>query len=180
MPDLITHACAGLLLGFALVRRRPAPGLTLFVAGNLLPDLLTRVPAILAGEIDARLFSLPSLLLYGWEPMHQPIGMALAAAGLSLLLPPQGRGRSFLALYAGMLLHLWMDMFQFHEGAGHMLFFPFWSQPFEIGWFSSEASVLVAGPLALVTAGAWWWRRRGQARGPGRGPPRRDEAGARS
>ncbi|MCK6502458.1 metal-dependent hydrolase [Myxococcota bacterium] len=166
MPDLVTHGCAGLLLGFAVAWRRPAPRLALFVAGNLLPDLLTRVPAILMGEIDAKLRPLPPLLLYGWEPMHQPAGMALAALGLTLLLPPQGRGRAFLLLYAGMLLHLLMDMFQFHEGAGHMLFFPLWTRPFEIGWFSSEASVLVAGPLAGATAAAWWWRRRARATPP--------------
>lgn len=167
MPDLVTHACAGLLLGFALARRRPAPGLALFVAGNLLPDLLTRVPAILMGEVDAKLTPLPPLLLYGWEPMHQPAGMALASLGLALLLPPQGRGRAFLLLYAGMMLHLLMDMFQFHEGAGHMLFFPVWTRPFEIGWFSSEASVLIAGPLSLLTALVWALRRRARTRGSG-------------
>lgn len=160
MPDLVTHGCAAILLGLAMVRRRPAPLLPIFVAGNLLPDVLTRVPAIVMGEIDARLWKLPPLLLYGWEPMHQPVGMALAALGLVQLVHPSIRWRAFALVYSGMLLHLLMDLFQFHEGAGHLLFFPLSDKPYEIGLFGSEASVLVAGPLAALTALCWWWRGR--------------------
>ena len=161
MPDLITHGASGLLLGIAWVRHRPAPLLATFVAGNLMPDLLTRVPAIMAGEIDAKLVTLPRLLIYGWEPMHQPAGMAVAAVALSLLFEPAWRARVFVALYGGMLLHLLMDMFQFHEGAGHMLFFPVTTRSYEIGLVGSEASVFVALPLALAAGLAWWWRRKG-------------------
>ncbi|NOY26130.1 MAG: hypothetical protein GXP62_09690 [Oligoflexia bacterium] len=159
MPDLITHGAVGLLLGLAWVRRRPAPMLPLFVAGNLAPDLLTRVPAILAGEVDAKLVRLPPVLLYGWEPMHQPFGAALAACAIAMLFERGCRGRVFLSLYAGMLLHFLMDIFQFHEGIGIMMLYPFSTTPFEIGLVGSEASVWVALPLALLAGLAWWWLR---------------------
>lgn len=152
MPDLITHGSVALLLGFALVGRRRAPLLPLFVAGTLLPDVLARVPAIVFGELHSKLTPLPMGLLYGWDPMHQPFGMALAASIFSLLLPPTGRARAFLLLLGGMLLHLALDLLQFHEGAGHMLLFPFSERTWEIGVIGSEDSVLVAIPLALLAA----------------------------
>ena len=160
MPDLVTHGASGLLLGMAFAWRRPAPMLPLFVAGNLLPDVLCRVPAILFGELDSHVLLVPRLLIYGWEPLHQPLGMALAALALALLFEPASRGRVWLQAYLGMLLHLLMDLFQFHEGAGNMLFFPLDDRSYEIGLVGSEASVRVALPLALLAGLVWGWRRR--------------------
>lgn len=160
MPDLLTHACSGLILAWGLAGRRPAPRAPLFVAGNMLPDVLCRVPAIVMGEVDSKLLTLPRGLLYGWEPLHQPLGLAFAALALSQLFPPGQRRRTWGLLYLGALLHLFMDALQFHEGAGQLLLFPLSTQPFEIGCVGSEASVLVAGPLLIVAVLMGAWRRR--------------------
>lgn len=160
MPDLITHGCSALLLGFALVGRRRASALPLFVAGTLLPDVLARVPAIIFGEVNSKIQPLPPGLIYGWDPMHQPVGMALVSVILACLMPPEGRLRAFCVLLAGMLLHLGLDLLQFHEGAGHMLLFPFSDRTWEIGLIGSEDSVFVAIPLAALTALVARYRRR--------------------
>lgn len=165
MPDLLTHACSGLLLAWGLAGRRPAPRAPLFVAGNMLPDVLCRVPAIAMGEIDRKIVALPQGLLYGWEPLHQPLGLAFAALAIAQLFPPGERRRTWGLLFLGALMHLFMDALQFHEGAGQLLLFPFSLQPVEIGCMSSEASVLAAGPLLLVVVGLGLWRRR--SRPPG-------------
>lgn len=159
MPDLLTHGAVAVLIELGLARRGPARLAPLFIAGNLLPDLMARVPAIVMGEVDSKLFSVPRLLIYGWEPLHQPGGMLLAALALAMLFRPGMRRAAFLRLYLGMLLHLGMDLFQHHEGAGHLLFFPLWHRAFEIGWFGSEDSVWVALPLAVLAL-AWWLIRR--------------------
>jgi len=160
MPDLITHGSVGLLLGMAVAGRCRAPLLPLFVAGNLLPDVLSRLPGILMGELNNRFPHVPALLLYGWEPFHQPFGAGLASLALALLLPPAQRLRAFALLWSGMLLHLLLDLTQFHEGAGCMLLFPLDTRPFELGWVSSEACVYVALPLALLAVLASLARRR--------------------
>lgn len=172
MPDLITHAAAVLLPAWLIGGRRELRGLPLLVAGTLLPDVLSRVPAILTGELHNRLHPLPAPLLYGFDPLHQPVGMALAALGLGALMPPAGRGRATGLLWAGMMLHLLLDLFQFHEGAGHLLLFPFSERTFEIGLFGSEASVFVAGPLALLCLLVGGLRRRARRRPSPVEPPR--------
>ena len=75
MADLLTHGAAAVLVK-AATRWRMAP---VFVAGTLAPDMLSRAPAIGLGLIHRHIIELPPALMYGWDPMHQPIGMVLLA-----------------------------------------------------------------------------------------------------
>ncbi|MCB9777697.1 MAG: hypothetical protein H6742_03965 [Alphaproteobacteria bacterium] len=163
MPDLLTHGAAGLLVGWGLLGRRAGPWTPVFALGCLLPDALARVPGILTGEIHTKLHPLPDLLLYGFEPLHQPAGMALAAAALAAAFADGQRLRAFVALFGGMSFHLALDLLQHHEGAGHLLLFPLSDQSCELGLVGSEDSVYVAVPLALMALVLGWWRRRSQA-----------------
>ena len=154
MADLVTHAAAG-----ALVKAGTrGPHAAAFIAGNLLPDLLCRLPAMVCTGVNQHVVELPPLLLYGWSPLHMPAGMLLSAWLLSLLFGADVRRGVFWNLLGGMALHLGLDMLQSHLGVGYALLFPVSYQTFELGWIGSEATVPVALPLAAL---AWWlWRRR--------------------
>lgn len=154
MPDLITHGCIGLLW-----KGRPqSQHVASFVAGNLLPDLLARVPSMGLNLLRDRGLPISDVALYIWGPFHMPVGMALSAYMLSFLTPEQGRGAVFRSLLGGMLLHLGTDMLQYHYGVGYLLFYPFWRRSFEFGVIGSEDSVYLA-PLLVVLTGWVWWRR---------------------
>ena len=101
----------------------------------------------------------PSLLIYGWDPLHTPVGMLLSAYAISLLFVAEQRVGIFWNLLGGMLLHMAIDLLQSHLGVGYPLLFPFSTRAFELGVIGSEATVPLALPLALLAAWAW---RRGQ------------------
>lgn len=146
MPDLVTHACvAWLVKTTAGGRSLPA-----FVAGSFAPDLLARVPALVFTAVDAQLWPVPEVLIYGWDPLHLPAGMIPAAWLISRLFPTADRLPVFANLLGGMFLHLGLDLLQGHWGVGLALFFPFSTRTFELGWVGSESSVLVA-PVLLGT-----------------------------
>ncbi|RME22072.1 MAG: hypothetical protein D6798_16680 [Deltaproteobacteria bacterium] len=157
MADLITHGCIALLCKRGQQALRPDAPLHLasFVAGNLLPDLLARLPAELFTLAAARGAFVPPLLLHGWGPFHIPAGMVLTSLMLALLFPPAAQRAVFGNLLSGMLLHLAIDLLQSHAGAGYLLLFPLSTRPFELGWIGSEATVVVAPLLVVVTAFAW-------------------------
>ncbi len=155
MADLITHAAVGLLIKAATGRRHAA----VFVAGSLLPDVLSRLPSMLMSAARD-VVDVPVLLIYGWDPLHMPAGMVVVSWGLSLLFPEPERRGVFVNLLAGMLVHLALDMLQSHLGVGYPLLFPFSTHAFELGLIGSEATVPFALPLAAVAAALWWrqWR----------------------
>jgi hypothetical protein len=152
MADLITHAAVA-VLAQRLVR---SPQVACLVAGSVLPDLLSRLPSMFFAEVDRRVHPLPTLLQFGWEPFHLPVGMLLASMGLALLFPEAHRRQVLAALLGGMALHLGLDLLQDHLGQGYLLGFPFIRGSFELGWIGSEATVPWA-PL-LVAIAAWSWR----------------------
>lgn len=155
MADLITHACTALLWR----AWRPRAHTPSFVAGSLLPDLLSRVPAIGLTRLHDQLgWDIPDALIYGFSPLHLPIGMLLSGYVLSLLFPREQRRGVFVALLKGMALHLAVDLLQYHYGAGYALFYPLSLWSGELGWMGSEDTVYLAPPLVLGTA--WVWRRR--------------------
>lgn len=158
MADLVTHGALALLLKRGQLGLLPDRALHLssFVAGNLLPDLLARLPAMAFMAIQARGAPVPPLLLHGWGVLHVPSGMVLAALALALLFPRDQQRAVFANLLAGMLLHLAVDLLQSHAGAGYLLAFPWSTTPFELGWIGSEATVFVAPALAAAAALAWW------------------------
>jgi len=157
VADLITHGCMALLLKRGQDKLWPDAPLhaASFVAGNLLPDLLARLPAELFTVAASRGVAVPPILLHGWGPFHIPAGMALTSLMLSLLFPPAQQRAVFWNLLAGMLLHLATDLLQSHAGAGYLLLFPLSKQPFELGWIGSEATVFVAPLLVVLTVVAW-------------------------
>lgn len=155
MADLVTHAAVGALVKAA----SRGPHAAAFIAGNMLPDILSRLPALVLGYIHQHV-PLPHLLLYGWNPLHMPAGMILAAWLLALLFPVPIRRGVFLNLLGGMALHLGLDLLQSHLGVGYALCFPLSHTTYELGWIGSEATVPVALPLALFSWLVWRWRRR--------------------
>ena len=157
MADLLTHGAAAVLFK-AASRWEMAP---IFVVGTFLPDVASRVPSIGLGLIHVHLMRIPEWLLFAWEPMHQPFGMLLVAYLLSMWFPVAVRLSIFTNIVGGMALHLLLDVFQSHHGAGYMLMFPFKTGAFEFGWMGSEATVPFALPLGLVSA--WLIYKRKQA-----------------
>jgi hypothetical protein len=153
VADLVTHAAIGLLIKAATGRRHAAA----FVAGTLLPDLLSRLPSMIFSAARV-LVEVPPLLIYGFDPLHTPVGMLLSAYAISLLFVAEQRRGVFCNLLAGMLLHMAVDLLQSHLGVGYPLLFPFSTRSFELGLIGSEATVPLAIPLALVAGVVWRWR----------------------
>ena len=151
MADLISHASVA-VLAKAGTRWSMAP---VFVAGTLAPDLLSRAPAIALGWVHRNLVTLPDVMTYGWDPLHQPLGMLIAAYGLTLLFQAEERRSVFLNIVGGMSLHLALDLLQHHFGVGYLLAFPFSHWHFELAWIGSEDTVLAAPILAILAVWAW-------------------------
>lgn len=161
MADLITHGCTALLWR----AWRPREHTPSFVAGSLLPDLLARVPSIGFTRLhDGLGWPIPDGLIYGFGPLHLPIGMALSSYLLSLLFPAPERRGIWAALFKGSLLHLAVDLLQDHYGAGYTLLYPCSMWDWEAGWLGSEATVVLAPPLVVLTALVW--RRRARPSSP--------------
>ncbi|MCB9777615.1 MAG: metal-dependent hydrolase [Alphaproteobacteria bacterium] len=165
MADLLTHAAVGLLLkrGQHAARQRTGAAdrplhLASFVAGNLLPDLLSRLPVAITSQLHSHGLKLPPVLLHGFGPLHVPAGMALASLALSLAFRREQRAAVFGNLFVGMLCHLALDLAQSHAGAGYLVAFPLSKTPWELGWIGTEATVPVAIPLLLLAL--WSWRGR--------------------
>lgn len=156
MADLVTHASVA-VLAKAGTRWRMVP---IFVGGTLAPDLLSRAPALALGWVHTEIIRLPAVLTYGWDPLHQPLGMLLAAYGIALWFAEDVRRTVFLNLLGGMYLHLGLDLLQSHHGVGYLLGFPFSHWAFEFGWMGSEDSVLVAPIVALLAIWAARVRKR--------------------
>ena len=148
MADLITHGAVAVLVKASSRGAMPA----VFVLGTVMPDVCARVPAMCLGYIHVHLTELPAWMTYGWQPMHQPLGMVLVAYLTSLMFVASQRRAVFWNVIGGMALHLLVDSFQDHHGAGYLLGFPFWEGTFEFALMGSEATVWWAIPLAL---GAW-------------------------
>ena len=152
MADLVTHAAVGVLVKAATSRSNAAA----FIAGTLLPDLLSRLPSMICSAARA-LVEVPPALIYGWDPLHTPAGMLLSAYAISLLFVAEQRAGVFWNLLGGMLLHMAIDLLQSHLGVGYPLLFPFSTHAVELGLIGSEATVPLALPLAVLAV--WVWRR---------------------
>jgi len=154
VADLLTHGAAAVLVK-ASTRWRMVP---VFVAGTLAPDMLSRAPAIGLGLVHRHITELPPALTYGWDPMHQPVGMVVLAYFLAMLFSEESRRSVFWNLLGGMALHLGLDMLQDHQGVGYLLAYPFSNFIFEFGWVGSEDSVYLA-PFMTALAGWIVWKR---------------------
>ena len=166
MADLITHTCVAVLFKAAIRR----PHVATFVAGTCLPDLLGRVPTMALTIARWSIPAIPEWACYLTAPLHMPVGMVLSSYIAALLFPEPFRRTAFWNLFGGALLHLAVDVTQSHFGVGYLLFFPFSTWDFELGWIGSEDTVRIVPFLAPFTV--WvFWKRAGAA--PGQLPPRR-------
>lgn len=155
MADLITHACTALLAKAPY--RRPVHVAT-FLAGTCLPDLIGRVPAMALTKLRYTLPAIPEALVYPWNVVHMPFGLLCTAYLLTFVFREGDRPPVFRNLVGGGLLHLAVDLLQFHFGVGYLLLFPFSTWDYEIGCIGSEDTVRIVPVLAPFTALVCWLR----------------------
>ena len=148
MPDLVTHTTAAWVCGRAWL---PRPGLLLLLFGAQLPDLATRVPAILLDHAQAR-----------WVlPLHTPVGLLLLCLLLAQAFTVTWRRRAFALLMAGSGTHLLLDAMQENLRGSYHWFFPFSFWNGQLGWFAIEAAVpTIPVQLAVVGVVEFMLRRR--------------------
>ncbi len=165
MADLVTHLLVNQLLG---QERLSGAALRWFVAGALLPDLASRVPRMVLkaamgqGWVDSGPTS--RAILFGLDVPHMPIGFALVCVAAAALAPvswlPGGRRRRAGGwLLAGGGAHLLLDLLQEHITPAYAYLWPLSDARWELGWTSTEASLVAIPFLALAV-----WLRRPKAR----------------
>jgi hypothetical protein len=145
MPDLLTHSLAAYLATRCWFwhRWRPRSWAIIFVAGTMLPDLLSRPFYILFP------------LSYWWAmPLHTPVGITLVGWLITGLFPANERRVVFTSLFAGAMLHFLLDAPQKHIAAGYFWLFPFSWTTYEWGlWWPEESlRVLPAAVFIVVFA----------------------------
>ena len=160
MADLVTHVCTALLPG-AFLRTR---WIGVVAVGTVLPDVIGRVVPLGLERLQLAGLPIPEGAIPAFGALHGVIG-----SGLVALLVAQGfvvaRQRAAgLALGVGVLLHLLVDVTQFHHGQGYALWAPVSWSTFELGWIGSEATVPWALPLLALTGLAWALRAAWDAR----------------
>jgi hypothetical protein len=155
MADLLTHACAAILVKAALRHPRMVPT---FVAGTCLPDLLGRVPPMALARARWDLPWIPEWTVYVFAPLHVPAGIAAAAYLASFAFSPGRRPCAFRNLLGGGMLHLAVDLLQRHFGVGYLLLFPFSTTDLELGLLGSEDTVLLVPALVPATIAIAFWR----------------------
>lgn len=166
MADLISHS----LLAYAVAARAPTPRASLwFVAGTVLPDAISRLPALaLHGVADLASIDVPDPLFLGFDVLHTPVPYLLLCWLLALLAPAASRFLLFRCLALGGALHIAVDVLQRHLGGSYRLGYPFTLRSWEAGVFWTEDSIYaipVLVPLALAVG--VWRRRTGRSTPPG-------------
>ena len=151
MPDLITHSCVAYGLSVLCQNRWHSP----VVVGALMPDILSRVPAMIFSFVRSHEPELPMWLIDMWGPLHLPAGMVISSLMLSMLWTDSLRMRIFGLSLLGQFSHLLIDMGQHHVAGGYALGFPIWNTPFELGIYGTESSVWIA-PILLLWAYRHW------------------------
>ena len=143
MPDLATHA----LISFAGTRIndiiRPTRSLHpatvyLFVLGNIFPDILDKtIPYALY-----YLYPGPIPFSVSLSFLHTPAMLLLCIYIFSLLFTASYRKRAFSLLFAGVTLHLILDLLQGNIcEKGYMWFFPFsFKRPTVINLFYDDST----------------------------------------
>ncbi len=138
MPDLITHAGVGLLLRLP-ARRSP---LVWFIVGSCMPDIAARLPALSLALASAVFgFEISEVWLDATAMLHLPLPFLLLCLLVALLLPISIRRVAFRNMALGGLVHLAIDLTQYHINGGYRVFYPFSMEMFELGWISNEASL---------------------------------------
>ena len=165
MPDLLTHSLLNLALPWGHLRRDE---LAVFVFGGVLPDFISRVPAMTLGRgVQPLLEEHVDIdwLINGFNVLHLPVGYAAATIFLATILPrfmigPASRLRLSALLLAGGAVHLALDMLQSHMWPGYRYLFPFSLRPLELGWFDPDLGFF-SWPILLPLAWFAWSRSKG-------------------
>lgn len=159
MPDLMTHFTASYLIKRSFCTKR---GMTSFLAGATLPDLLGFVPLLLTpllkplvmhgppglNSIPDWFKNLPFLFL----PFHSLIPFVLFSYLVALMFPLAYRRTIFMNMTLGALFHFFLDFLQIRYQDVSYLLFPFSWRSFGLGWIHPEASLYVLPFLSLLAA----------------------------
>ena len=152
MPDLTTHLAAAYLVA-ETKQNISQEAKTLFLIGNLLPDLLTR-PLNVAFPRLCWLFA----------PLHTPVGLILVCGLVTYAFEKRLRGVVFRALALGVGLHLLLDALQKRVTDVYGILFPFAWKDIYIGVFWPDQSLWALPFLLIASAVMHWWRRTGANR----------------
>ena len=94
----------------------------LFLIGALMPDFerLMSLIGIVIGSIRVELFFIKMLT----QPFHSIFGVFLLSGFLGSFFPNEPPIKTYVLLFAGGLLHLFLDIMMWPWGAGYPLLFP--------------------------------------------------------
>jgi hypothetical protein len=147
MPDVLTHAAAGYLIGRKIPQR---PYGSLLVFGAVLPDLVTRVPEI----VLQRFLGFP--VGHFFSAFHTPAALILICYLISFAFENINRKKSFLFLLFGTFIHFVMDLMQaqLHNGL-YMPLFPFSFETIQWKLFGIHDSLFASPVLAALIV--WFW-----------------------
>jgi membrane-bound metal-dependent hydrolase YbcI (DUF457 family) len=147
MPDLFTHLVAARVPGsFVRDKRLQA----LLVIGTFMPDI----------AFKGLFFVMQTRESYG-AASHSILGVLLISYLACLFIEEAIRRPAFLALAAGGLIHVAVDLIKYNLGEGSCrLFLPFSTGGVELGWIDPENVVLLVPIDAVILAAAWLLERR--------------------
>ena len=147
MPDLFTHLVSARVPGVFVRDRRIQ---ALLVIGTFMPDIAFKG---LFWVFQARQsFAISS---------HSLLGVVLISYLLCLFVEEAIRRPGFVALTAGGLIHLVVDLMKDNGGGGTVLFFlPFSTASTELGWIEPESAVILIPIDAAILAAALFLERR--------------------
>jgi membrane-bound metal-dependent hydrolase YbcI (DUF457 family) len=157
MPDLLTHALVGYLLGVAAVRadRLPDRYVPVLMVGAVVPDGMKSF--VVAGVDVGVLFGVP----YSAWGIHTLGGVAVLAGLGALTIHRPNRRLGYVALLAGSVSHLLLDTFVIRvDGVAPPYLFPL------TGWLPPSGNLYASSdvwPAVVVLAFAvpvWLVRRR--------------------
>lgn len=145
MADLVTHYLTARIPSARLDR----PIQAAFVAGVVLPDGICKLLDIVLGS--AHRFEVPS---------HTIVGMALYAYIFSYFFEERLRGRAWLALWGGGLLHVLVDLCKDTMGSAPSAWclYPFTSRSVEFALYDPLDWVWTI-PVAAAIVALWEWKR---------------------
>ena len=147
MADLFTHlAAARVPAAFQRDRRLSA----LLVIGTFLPDVAAKgLYWVLRTDSD---FTLPT---------HSILGLVVLSYAAALWIEERLRGRAFVAILAGGLIHVGVDLLKENLGMGSAyLFYPFSTRSYELGLIDPLDVVWLLPIDVLILVLAWIIERR--------------------
>lgn len=151
MPDLLTHALVGFVVGTVLSWRHDrvtAPFVTLVMVGALSPDL-NRIELVVPDPTVETLVGIP----WTWAPLHQVGGTLLVVVAAAILVHQRHRRLAVALLAVGATSHYALDFLLYKpSGLTSPLLWPFTVHRFAIEGFyvsSDRWPAVVAGVAAI-------------------------------